>query len=724
MSTKLSKPLEAMDYHPTSERLVNVLCQKTQSDNKLFFRILVAYYFTKVASMMRCNVDTKDRGLIPVNMYAVNLALSGQGKGHSTNIIEDSVIHQFKHRFLNSTFEIQAAKNIKDLAQLRAAKSGKTFEEEETALEREFINAGPLAFSFDSGTAPAVKQMRHKLLMACAGSMNLEMDEIGSNLMGNTEVLNTFLELFDVGKIKQKLIKNTNENARIEDIDGRTPTNMMLFGTPAKLLNGSKTEEEFVSMLETGFARRCFFGYSKTPSRDNGLTAQEIYDLKTDNTTNSFLNSLANDLSDLADVVNFNKSLEMDKANTLELINYEILCNRLAEKMPDHKEIEQAEMKHRYFKAMKLAGTYAFIDGSKTITRDHLHYAIKLVEESGKAFKNLMNRDRNWVRLAHYIASAGVELTEPDLVEDLPFFKGSLTEKNNMINMAIAYGYKNNIVIKRFIDNDINFFSGETLEETDLNRMKVSYSQDLAQGYIGQYVPFNSLHKLTQTKGYHWASHHFKNDYRNEESALSGFNMVVLDIDGGTPIKTAQVLLKEYKYLMYTTKRHTDAQNRYRIILPLSHTLYFNTKEYKEFMQNVGEWLPFEVDEQTFQRSRKWESFAGKHFYNDGDLLDALLFIPKTKNNDIVKKTIKDLAALNNVERWFMKNIDSGNRNNQLLKYALMLVDAGMDVEEVNNKVLTLNNKLSDRLEEAEIMTTIMRTVSQRIHERDIKQQS
>ena len=112
--------------------------------------------------------------------------------------------------------------------------------------------SGTLAFSFDSGTAPAVKQMRLKLLMSNAGSMNLELDEVGSNLTSNVEMLNTFLELYDVGKVKQKLTKNTSDNKRGEEFIGKTPTNLMLFGTPTKLLDGSKTEEELRLLINKG----------------------------------------------------------------------------------------------------------------------------------------------------------------------------------------------------------------------------------------------------------------------------------------------------------------------------------------------------------------------------------------------------------------------------------------------------------------------------------------
>ena len=71
--------LEEMEYHPTAEKLVNVLCSKTHNTEPLFFRVLVAYYFSVAASQMRCSIATPDRGDIPVNMYALNLATSGYG---------------------------------------------------------------------------------------------------------------------------------------------------------------------------------------------------------------------------------------------------------------------------------------------------------------------------------------------------------------------------------------------------------------------------------------------------------------------------------------------------------------------------------------------------------------------------------------------------------------------------------------------------------------------
>ena len=107
---------DSYSYNKMSEDVVDVLCKKTQSNSPLFYRILVGYNFCKAASMMRAKIRTKDRGDIPINLYAVNLAESGAGKGHSTNIMEDDVMRMFKERFLSETFPIVSEQHMAKMA--------------------------------------------------------------------------------------------------------------------------------------------------------------------------------------------------------------------------------------------------------------------------------------------------------------------------------------------------------------------------------------------------------------------------------------------------------------------------------------------------------------------------------------------------------------------------------------------------------------------------------
>lgn len=709
------KPIHEMEYHPTSEKIVQILRDQTQSEDSLFFRLLVGYYFSLVASQMRCMISAPDRGEIPVNMYVLNLAPSGYGKTMSMGILEGKILRLFRQRFLEETFPLLADQNLAKLTVKRANKKQIDPEEERVRVDKEFNSSGPMLFSFDSGTSPAVKQMRHKLLMADAGSLNLIMDEVGANLSANMEVFDTFIELYDKGEAKSKLIKNSADNARSEEIVGKTPTNLLMFGVPNRLMDGAKTEDDMMQMLEMGYARRCFFGFVRGVSRKKNRTAQQMFLDRTSSNNDAAIDELADKLEALADMINVNKRLVMTPENCIKLNEYQLDCEARADLLSEHQEMQKRELSERVFKVLKLAGAYAFIDESPEVTEEHLHNAIKLAEDSGEAFTRLLARDKSWMKLAKYIAAVGRDVTQADLAEELPFYKGGVAAKQEMMTNAIAYGYMNNIIIKKTFLNGIEFLRGESLKETDLTKLQVTWSTDITENYQTELAPFEKLHVLTNHDGLHWVSHRLVDGYRNEQNCIPGFNLVVVDVDGGVALNTAKLLMAKYKFMLYTTKRHTEMENRFRLIFPINYELKLDEKDFKEFMTNIFDWLPFEVDRTTGQRSRKWLSHNGHYEYNEGEVLDALPFIPKTSKNEERKQLLNSQQSLDNLERWVLNNTGDGNRNNMLLRYAMILVDAGFDFVKVREKVIELNSKMPDKLEEAEISATIMTSVMKAI---------
>jgi len=155
------------------------------------------------------------------------------------------------------------------------------------------------------------------------------------------------------------------------------------------------------------------------------------------------------------------------------------------------------------------------------------------------------------------------------------------------------------------------------------------------------------------------------------------------------------------------------------MILPLNYHLELAREDFKYFMANIFEWLPFDVDTGAGQRSRKWLTYKGQYAYNKGkQLLDAQLFIPKTAKNNERREVIQTYQSLTNLERWFVQNSTSGNRNNQLLKYAMMLVDMGYAEVQIYENVKAMNAKLTNKLSKSEIDATIMRTVNSALGKR------
>lgn len=1023
-----------VEHNPCLEEITDLICRKTQNTDTGFFHVEVAYFLSKIAASMRAYIDSADRGQIPVNCYAICLGPSGYSKGYSVNIMEDTILSGFKREFCGRLFHVIADRNINARAEDIAIANQLEVEDVVQQLRDSYNKAGNYVFTFDSGTSPAVKQMRNKLLLSEIGAINFEQDECfeddvevltnngfklfkevtendliaefdvkerildfskplrliskpyqgtlykftsptsfdfsvtehhevlvqntagnlvkkfpadvktgdkfivaltnkvqgeindldfktrlalaiqadgsfgskyhvkfgfnkqrkiqrlqwicselgftlcsseskvkpgffhlslckseiegiifskdlrdilppiekistkfarevldelvqwdgsqnkkyptefrftnkfyhnvdliqqyifiagyrshivsnnkegyeggyyvrwninspsthslaylnkqnetntplrttseydgtvycatmpkgtlvvrrngkiciqgncGSNLLNSPEIIATFLELYDQGKVKTKLIKNTTDNVRDLDIDGKTPANMLLFGTPVKLFDGGSTEDFFYSMLDTGYARRCLFGYGLNNNKKAyySQTAEEIYDALVEPKNKEITDKWNSYFTSLAQESMYNFRIELQKKEAIQLLEYRIECEKKADELSQYAEIQKAELNHRYFKALKLAGTYAFIERANVISSDHLMQAIKLVEESGENFLKILNREKSYMKLANYLASVNEELTHADLTEALPFYKS--TQRNELLSLATAWGYKHHILIKKTFSDGVEFMKGEALEETNLNNLIISYSNDFANNYISDYAPFDQLAtNLFKLDGMNWCNHHFKDGHRANIDALSTFNMVVLDVDGDISLNTAERLLKDYIYILYTTKRHTEEINRFRVVLPIKYTLSFDLEDYKAFMNNILSWMPFKSDDAANQPSKKWltNPNAEIRINSTGSLLDPTKFIPNTFRNTSFLQDQKKINSFDNLERWFAKQIETGNRNNLLLKYALCLVDNGLELEAVENKVLGFNKKLKDKLPEEEIQNTILVT--------------
>ena len=705
-------------HHPVMEQIVDVLSARTQNTERLFFRTQLAYFLGVVASHMRASITGWSNTTIPINVYAINVAESGAGKGYATSIIEGELLSEFSKIFMKQTFPDFAERNLVKLAGERSIRNNTTEDEELTKLKKEFSSIGAMLFTFDSATTPAIKQLRHKLLLSGVGSLNLCIDEVGANLLNNVEPLTTFLELYDKGLIKEKLIKSSSDNLRTERMDGATPANMLLFGVPSKLLDGGQTETKFIELLDMGMGRRCFFGSASEATKNLELTAEDLLDNMFNQTNLQLIEDLTDQFARLANPVNMGTKILIERPECLKLMQYKLDCEAEGRTYTKQDSIRKAEVDHRYFKVLKLAGAYAFFEGSPVITSTHLDYAIALATESGVSLSKLVTPERPYVKLAKHLAEYTGELTLADLDTDLAYFRGTKQMKEEMITMATSWGYKNNIIIKKAFTDGIQFVSATAIQPTNLDKCILSYSEDMTSGYINSIVKFEDLSKMLTFKGtLHWLNHRVRDGYRLERNIISGFNMLVLDVDNTCPLSTAKLLLKDYKYTIYTTKSHgIEDQDRYRIILPINYELYLEEQDYKQFMHNVFLALPFAVDEAGNHRCKKWQTYhATQVFTNDGSLFDVLGFIPKTTEAERTAKRALEQSNLDNLERWVINNIGDGNRNVQLHKYAMVLVDVGKTFEQVRAAVCGLNDKIPDKLAESELYATIMQSVAKKL---------
>jgi len=570
--TKSIEKVVTNPFHPRQEELVDIMCAKTGSNDRSFFRVMVAYKFAEMATNMRATVEYAGTKGIPTNMYALDLAPSGYSKNASMNLLEKNIFNGFKDSFMLKTMNAIQDKNLALMANDMEIMFGISADDAIKKVEKEYAGLPKYLYSFGSSTPEGFKAMRAKLSMAGIGSTSNVIDEIGSNLQGNQETMTVQLEAYDMGQSKQKLIKVDSNS----DMRGAVPSNLFAFGTQSKLLDGCTVEKQFFDMLETGYARRFIVGFVENAHRDAELTADEMYDMVMNPMIDTKLISHSKYYSDLADASNYGLEKTMSKDVTKRLMAYRIECDRRANDLKDHEEILQAVIKHSYWRALKIASAYAFVSEEPEITVAILCNVIALREYVIRSFRLMLKREKPYVKLAKYITDVGKKITQVDLVEDLVFYRGGETQKREMMNLAVAYGYNNNMIIKRTFKDDIEFLEGERLKEVDLEHISCSWSKDITEGYKIATSSFFKLHQLTSGTGFHYCSHEFKDGYRNKENAIKGFDLLILDVDGGLHLDICKKLLEDYTYLISTTKRHTVANHRYRIVLPISHRLELN----------------------------------------------------------------------------------------------------------------------------------------------------
>lgn len=666
---------------------------------------------------------------MPVNAFAIAFAESGYGKNYSQNILEGEIFNEFEDKFMSYTYRAMADQSIASRAVEMAASSGEDINDVEAELRNDFAQNGHFLFAFPEGTSPALKQLSKSINLAGCGAASLEMDEIGSNLLNNSEIVATFLELYDVGHTKDKLIKVTKDSKRSRPVKGHTPANFFGFGTPVNVFDGSRVEEAFLNWCRIGYGRRCFFAYGDINLKNQSkLTRDEIFAALTNPKAKKELLGLRAKFGDLARLEFVGKDIMVNEETEKFRMDYQAHCNERAEVISEYKPIERTEMTHRHVKALKLAGAYAFVDGSTEVSVAHLQYAIAVTERSGDALYRILNQPRPHIRLANFLVDFDKPVTESDLLEFLPFYAGSVSHKRDLMNLAMSYGYKRAMAITAYKEANVNFYTGTALTENDLSECIISTApeglQFAADGYSNGSPSFAQLPKYLANTSGNFCNHWLEGGdvgkgKRSKATTIAGCNMVVFDVDSTkTPPEILTKLLGEYNHIIYTTKSHTAKAPRYRLILPLSHKITLEDEQYKTLCKNIAYWLPVEVDLPALQRERKYRHYANSKVFAvlDKESINVMPYYPNTQQCDELDSIKGKVVSLSGMKRWVVRTAtEEGNRNNTLHRYASFLSEHSKDFKFIEKSVNEVNGMLPEPLSESEIAGTVLKSIKAKL---------
>ena len=328
----------------------------------------VNYKLANIASQMHIKVDTMSGyAPTPVNVYSLILLNSGGGKNSSLGLMDRIFFGDSFSKIRDTVFPFYKAKGIDKL--------------ENMGIERDLHN---WTQSISNATISGMFAYAETYHIAEFGSLNIEIDEIGNAVTSKAELFENLLTPYDNGDF-QPVAKRTDSNAL--DITG-LPVNLYCFGNKVRLLNGDNTEAAFMHLIDEGYGRRFLFVDDK--SMPTVKTPEEIMtEMKVAEETRKNRASVRESIADKITSRNFNRVLSIsDEA----MYQYAVIKSESDAYLANKKGFlpaVQADISERYFKTVKLAGIYAFFEGSDSVSRDNMLQAYEIVKESSRVLEQL-----------------------------------------------------------------------------------------------------------------------------------------------------------------------------------------------------------------------------------------------------------------------------------------------------------------------------------------------
>ena len=396
-----------------------------------------------------------EKSKIPVNTISFIIAGSGVGKDSSMNMIRKALIPAYAK--IDAYREDHAkAKAVED-----AVMDGKKEKD-----WRKYYSKPRDLFS-GIGTLPG--QMKHLAALESGklGAGYIQVSELGSELQSNKDIAENIVALaigYDSGYIPAKTVKDDTQ--QVEPIMN-LPFSGLMFGAPDNIIYDETVKSKFKEEFSTKLSRRSFFSFSNEQIGRQifgsiEASTQHARTIKTDAFTameglEPYLTSLVDhttrtpltveqEVEDMFDwYKNYNEwySDDMDKQHPMAIL---------------HRQ-------HMQWKALKLAGALAILDGVTELTTKHYIDAINFTEifaDDLERFEIELSKEpyELFCDYMNSIATKGYANISIHKLRKMGFVKGNGSVHNKMIELiGLARSY-DDVNKYEVADGYIHFYEG------------------------------------------------------------------------------------------------------------------------------------------------------------------------------------------------------------------------------------------------------------------------
>ncbi len=337
-----------------------------------------------------------DGNKIPPNVYAINLAGSGMQKSRSLGYVEDLFIKE-----ANDTVKKEVSERIELLPEWEQGELNR--------LTDEGVRLSPI---FKSATDSAVGAIRSMMDMMDIYCVNIALDEVGSVLQKEYELLSdTLLNAFDKGVLKPNLRRTTG----VKPTDSPVPHNLLMFGSPTLLFESNPVvEKAFMDLLQAGMARRNLFSVVETKVNNYTLTMNEK--------TKSEINKVSNRLVEVVQQYK-NRQVPFSEKAKDRYIAYEEQVKAESSEMGHYEVIPTIYRQNKHWLSLKIAGLIAITELSDNVKLEHYEKAMEIVDNSEENMLKVIKRREKFELIVDWLLEQEQAESEYTMTQTLPFYK-------------------------------------------------------------------------------------------------------------------------------------------------------------------------------------------------------------------------------------------------------------------------------------------------------------
>ena len=569
------------------------------------------------------------------------------------------------------------------------------------------------------GTAEGLFQVVQSQVSSQFGSLNLSTDEFGETITTSSGLLSKLKELYD-GTFKAKIIKGDAESEMKSDVENII-CNFIGLGSRKGVTHDAA--KELKRIASSGMYRRTFIIEStqrveKNTEVTDTSALEEYFDALNENNKSILINMTTNEL-----FLDRYFTYSQEYLDKLEDIDDDLIARADNDQLNEFAQYNTGSLEM----IIDLSHIIAFLEWDSELQISHLNKAYEFMLRTRDSVEDTFKSIHPY-KLMYDLLKLKDSMTISEMAEYEHAIPISATKVKDNIALLEELCYRQDEVLLKQ-EGKVTRYKIETLPKTNLKKLIISTTEDKKGKFSINYSPgelaWEMFPKLVTSKNIEsFTTCHYKpsnqapEGHRKADHFIEGQNLISFDIDEGMTITEAQEILKEYKYLIYTTKSHQKEKNgtvcdRFRILLPTKTKFYVTPEQHKTMYENLEKALNISSnDTQTRNVSRLFYTNPEATIYqNDTDkTVDISCCIPSTERSDKIMPVIQNIAEqeesgeldkrVAGFIKWFFMNTSEGNRHDNLTKAAYFFKDLNMNWK---HEVSKINQMLTNPMTEPEM---------------------